>query len=343
MDRDQIMQVLNALKLKETITSNDVINLLGQLGVDKTIIENFGTLQLGLDFPNFIKCLASGLTSVEIDEKRKITLSTEYGNTYLINENGKVAPIEVKMVIENGNLWIATSYDSKSYENNINKKRASNFEICTAPYGEEKSIKCNCTEYVLSETYDYNENKKKYHGDAYMTLIQVTTKRGQVLRHDISMSNEPTLFGFSNETLQQQLSYLKSSVLSSKDLVDINLLGSVVNWNSVEAKAFVNSERIAQRSANLTNVVLYKAKGSNEFERRFTTPLYGEYNMALLLNNSSSYETEEEALEQYKRGIEDGYLDRQIEQYRSLGTENGEFFANEIEQLKETLSNRKTM
>lgn len=343
MDKEQIKQILNNFKIKERITSNDVVNLFTQLGVDETIVENIGNLQLGLDFPSFIKCLTDGLNNIEVDEKGKITLSTEYGNAYLTNENRNVAPIEVRMVIENGNLNISTSYDSISYENNIMKKRANNFEICTAPYGDEKSVKCSCSDYILSATHDYNEGKKKYHGDAYVTLIQATKKRGQVARQDISLSNDPNIFGLTNGNLQEQLRYLKAVASGGKDLSEINVSCSLLNWYSTEVQAFVNSERIAQRNANLTNTILYRPKGSYEFERRFTTPLYGEYNMSLLLNNSSSYETEEEALEQYKRGVEDGYLERQIEQYRSLGTENGEFFANEIEQLKESLSNRKTM
>lgn len=340
--KEQIMEALTNFQNKQNITASDVKVFLEQLGVDKTIIDNLGTLELGIDFPNFIKALNHPLTKIEVDDKGKVTLSTEYGNAYLVNENRQVSPIQVEMIIENGNVDLTTSYDSKTYENNVMKKRATNFEICTSQFGDEKTAKSRRSEYALSQTFDYQENRRKYHGDAVITSVESSAKRGQISRNDISMSNDPDLHALSNGNLQEQLRYLKFQA-GMRGLSSDNLQSAIINWNTLGARAFALWERIVRRGNNLTNIVLFKSKGQEAWETKFTTPLYGEYNMASLLNNSSSYATEEEALEQYKTGLDNGFIDYKIEEYRKLGTENGEFFAAEIEQLKETLSNSKSL
>ena len=320
----------------------NIQQLLEKLGVKKEIIENFDTLGLGIDFYQLIQCFLRSYPDIEVSEQGRIVMSCDYGSTYLTSENRMVSPIRIKLIIDNGEVNLITSYDKKTSEFGKKSKKADNYEICTGKHGDETSAKSRHSEYVLTETIG-DAGARKYHGDAFVTLIETTKTKGQLCRSDISMSNDPDIYGLKEEYLQEQLRLLMYHDAGLKPLREQNLFCPIIDWHSIYVKSHVNSERNIYRGKDLTNVKFYRHKNMPESKTSYSTPISGEYDMKFLLNNCSSFNTVEEATEENKIYMENGFFDVKEAYYREQNTERGNYYADQIAALKETLLSKKNL
>ena len=242
-------------KNREKASINNILDFLKLLGLNVVIKENINNFELGIDLEHILESFLNEKPIVEFRVDGQIIIRNDNCMSYLSEENRLIKPINVKIIINKGNLSIKTSYISNLYDDGTTKK-VNNYDICVLNTGHTK---CMTSKYVLNEKRSYRY--RDYIGNGYVTLSEYTIGLNRIYRHDIFFSNKPVVKELETANAEKELSNIVENDINVKLLELKDLSKGIVNWGHSD---YVNSELIIYNDLNKRQTAVYKNKDDEE-------------------------------------------------------------------------------
>lgn len=345
MENDQrVIEIREELQrlsdLKKNGSKIDVSNFLRMLGVEERIVNNPNpnNLGMGLDFDRYILGMANA--NIKINADGSVSLNTDIGNTYLVQEGKNVGGIEISVFVKNGEFHMGTTYKKDNFHGVNNQ-----FDLIIVPYGNDYSIRSRVSEYSLGREYNNSSQKYEIQGRGVSTITDYDKDGIERNQSIVSYANNPDVVvsdynGIGLNDIRNQAYFTRDWTYGNKELEHIVPSMSCANKNT----PFFCGEIMLRRMESIDKVQSGRWNSENkQWDFKYHLSLTGEHNMSMLRNNSWGFDSEEELNDIRQERFEDGWYDRKISEYKQMGVTNhtDRVIANLLEQEKLKLEETK--